>query len=72
MPNTVSNCAEDDCTNQAVNSQYCKDHECALGGCSMPANTGDGIQYCATHECTTDGCGNQAFGNELRCVTHRK
>lgn len=71
MSRTVTECAEDGCDNQAVNSEYCKEHECATGGCSMPSNTGDGTRYCSTHECAADGCTTQAFGNELFCVPHQ-
>jgi hypothetical protein len=71
MAKRASKCAVGDCAKQAVNSEYCKDHECTTGGCSMPSNTGDGNQYCRTHECSEAGCGDQAFGNELYCISHR-
>lgn len=65
-------CAADGCGETVRNGRCCDDHECATGGCSMPNATGDGEKHCRTHECAEDGCGDQAYGNELFCISHRE
>lgn len=71
MPTEPTACGVEGCDERAPRGQYCDDHECATGGCSMSNASGDGGVHCSTHECAEDGCGNQAYGNEYYCIDHR-
>jgi hypothetical protein len=67
---TVPICQAEGCTNDSGGNEYCRQHECGMGGCSRPTTSGDGDGYCSTHECAVSGCGEHAYGTEYYCVDH--